>query len=76
MTDNKIIKIEDSFYITSQNLEKAQELIADYIKKNGSIKVGDAGKILDSSRKHMIPFLEYLDLIHFTKREENERVLY
>ncbi|MEY2194961.1 selenocysteine-specific translation elongation factor [Neobacillus sp. BF23-41] len=37
-------------------------------------EVGDAKDVLELSRKYMIPFLEKLDALGFTKRVENKRV--
>ena len=46
-----------------------------HLKSEGSITVADARTMFDSSRKFLLPLLEYLDQQQITRRVGDERVL-
>ncbi|GAG38002.1 unnamed protein product, partial [marine sediment metagenome] len=52
-----------------------RERVADLIASERSVTVAQVREALDSSRKYVVPFLEHLDRIGFTKRVGDRRVL-
>jgi len=76
LSQNEIIKISEDMFVEKSNYEFAKKAISDKIKENGEIKLGEVSTLLDSSRKFMVPFMEYLDKIKFTIRRDDGRVLY
>ena len=76
LSQNEIIKITEEMYIEKSNFEFAKKAISEKINTSGEIKLGEVSTILDSSRKFMVPFMEYLDKIKFTVRSGDARVLY
>lgn len=70
-----IIKVATDIYFHRKALERAQELVASFIKNNGSITVAQARDLLKTSRKYAVPLMEYFDKIKFTKRIGDERFL-
>ena len=71
-----LIEIEKSLYIHAKALEELKGLVAGFIKEKGSITVADLRDLVNTSRKYAVPLLEYLDRVHFTRREGDRRVLH
>ncbi|MEK7368475.1 MAG: SelB C-terminal domain-containing protein, partial [Planctomycetota bacterium] len=46
------------------------------IRERGSITAAEFRDLVGTSRKYVIPLLEYFDRIHLTKRVGDKRVLY
>ena len=76
LSQNEIIKISEDMFVEKSNFEFAKKEITNKINTNGEIKLGEVSTLLDSSRKFMVPFMEYLDKIKFTVRNGDARVLY
>ncbi|MCW3099664.1 MAG: selenocysteine-specific translation elongation factor SelB, partial [Chthonomonadaceae bacterium] len=55
--------------------EKLQKIVRDHIAVHGTISVGELRDLTASNRKFALQALEYLDVIHFTRRQGDERVL-
>lgn len=70
-----IVKIDEDFYIAKESLEKGKDLIKAEILKNGTLKLGRISELLGSSRKYVVPIMEYLDKTGFTKRNGDVREL-
>ena len=71
----ELIYIGEGITLHKDNLEKVKNLVINYIKENGSINIGQLKELIDSSRKYLVPILEYLDREKVTKRVEDKRVL-
>jgi selenocysteine-specific elongation factor len=77
LIDNEIlIKLNEDCTLLKEDYEEAKSKIRDYILENGSISAATAREFLESNRKYTIAILEHLDSIKFTKRVENDRVMY
>ncbi len=74
--ENKLIKLDDEYCITKEMLDEAQKILINIIEKEGSITAAKYRDDLNTNRKNTITLLEYFDKIKFTKRRENERILY
>ena len=66
--------------LKQQNLHSSsgsdlREKVKDFITKNQSLAPTDMKTLFGVSRKYAIPYLEYLDRIHFTVRVDNVRKL-
>ncbi|MEH7346359.1 selenocysteine-specific translation elongation factor [Bacillus sp. JJ1532] len=73
LTDiEEVISLDEQFYWHAEHFNKAVEQLR--ARTTIEFEVGDAKDILDLSRKYMIPFLEKLDSLGYTKRVENKRV--
>ena len=71
----KVIKVNESVvFAASAYREMADKIIA-HLGANGSITVAEARTMFNSSRKYMLPLLEYLDQQRVTRRVGDERVL-
>lgn len=70
------IKIGKEFFLLNKVFLFSKEKIINFIKEKGSIKLNEARDILHSSRKYVLPFLEYLDYKKITKRQDDIRILF
>ncbi len=68
-------KISPEFLILKESIESAQKLVSGYIVSHGGITPAEARDLLKTSRKYIIPLLEYMDQIRLTKREGDRRIL-
>ncbi len=71
---DRLVKISDAVYFHKTALEEAQKRLIDHLESNGSVTLGDFRALLDTSRKYVIPLLEYFDQIKITKRDGDKRV--
>lgn len=72
----ELVKVADDMYFHQAALEAAKERLAAYIKEHGSVTLAEARDLLGSSRKYVLPLLEYFDQVKFTRRIGDKRVLY
>jgi selenocysteine-specific elongation factor len=76
MDNEELIKVAEDCIFTKEHYENSKELVYNYIKENGSIAASTAREVFDTSRKFAVALLEHFDGIKFTKRVENDRVLF
>ncbi|WP_108669289.1 selenocysteine-specific translation elongation factor [Peribacillus acanthi] len=67
----KLVELDEKFFWTSEIFKQAVVKLKD--EKDNGFTVGEAKDILGLSRKYMIPFLEKMDQLKLTKREDNLR---
>lgn len=73
--EGRLARIKDDLYITGELEKELREKVKDFITKNQSLAPTDMKTLFGVSRKYAIPYLEYLDRIHFTVRVDNVRKL-
>ena len=71
----KVVKVNESVVFSASAYEQLVESIKNHIISQGSITVADARTMFDTSRKYILPLLEYLDQQRITQRIGDERVL-
>jgi len=71
----ELIKLTPEFYLLSETLDSAKEAIAGFIRAHGLMSPAQARDLLKTSRKYIIPLLEFLDRARFTKRAGEGRLL-
>jgi len=71
----KVVKVNESVIFTSTSYQTMTGQITAYLREKGSITVAEARTLFNSSRKYMLPLLEYLDQQRITRRVGDERVL-
>ena len=57
------------------NIEKAQEILINYLKENGVIRLGEFREMINSTRKFATPILVYFDQNGITERDGEIRRL-
>lgn len=71
-----LVKVSEGLYFSQEAVAQAKERVAALIQARGSVELAAVRDALGSSRKYVLPLLEYFDQIHFTKRIGDKRVLY
>ena len=71
----KVVKVNESVIFASSAYQRMTEQITAHMQDKGSITVAEARTLFNSSRKYMLPLLEYLDQHRITRRVGDERVL-
>lgn len=75
INEDILVKVSDDLMFHRDNFEKAKELLIEYLKQNKEITLAEYRDLLSTSRKYVVPLLEFFDSIKLTKRVENKRVL-
>ncbi|MBI4566638.1 MAG: selenocysteine-specific translation elongation factor [Planctomycetes bacterium] len=70
-----VAQLKDGVLFHRETVEEAKRTLAHAIRERGSIEAAQVRDLIGTSRKFVIPLLEHLDDIGFTKRIENRRVL-
>lgn len=76
LDEGDLIKLNEDCTLLKEDYDRAKEIVVKYITENGSISASSAREVFDTNRKYAVAILEHLDSIKFTKRVENDRVLY
>jgi selenocysteine-specific elongation factor len=72
----KVVRVTDNIIFTAEAYREMLTGIADRIKENGQISLGEVRDMFGTSRKYVQALLEYLDRERITKRIGDDRVLY
>lgn len=76
LKEREEIMILDELVFLKSAIEHAKQVVIEEIGKNGKIEIRTARELLESSRKYVVPILEYLDREMVTKRSGDVRILY
>ncbi|MHC4698548.1 MAG: selenocysteine-specific translation elongation factor [Planctomycetota bacterium] len=71
----ELVQIGGKLYLHADVERQLCAKVSELIQRQGSVTVAEVREELRSSRKFVVPFLEYLDRVGFTKRIEDRRVL-
>lgn len=71
----EVVKVNESVVFAAAAYRDMTERIVAHLEREGSITVADARTLFDTSRKYILPLLEYLDQQRVTRRVGDERVL-
>ena len=75
MDEEKVVKVNESVVFSAAAYSSMVERIVAHTREQGKITVADVRDMFNSSRKYVLPLLEYLDQEHITRRQGDERVL-
>ncbi|MCE7874434.1 hypothetical protein DYH09_29240, partial [bacterium CPR1] len=70
------VKVAPNLVFLEETLARARELLAEAIRQGGPLGASEAREVLGTTRKFLIPMLEYFDRMHFTQRDGDKRILY
>lgn len=76
LVENGEWSLVEGMYFTVYDLEKARRELVDLLNAKGEISVGDVREVWGTSRKYIVPLLEYFDQKKVTKRVGDKRILY
>jgi selenocysteine-specific elongation factor len=72
---DEVVKVGEGLYFHRSALEKAERMLREYLEKHGKVTVSQFRDLIGSSRKYVVPLLEYFDSKRVTRRMGDERVL-
>ena len=70
-----VVKVNETVVFTTAAYDDMVARIVVHLEQNGSVTVAAAREIFGTSRKYVLPLLEYLDQQRVTRRVGDERVL-
>lgn len=70
-----LVKITPEILFHQTALRMIESLLTDYLKKHGQVTVAEVRDLLKSSRKYVVPLLEYFDTKRITTRRGDYRIL-
>ena len=70
-----IINLSRTIYVNRQWFEKSKEIILKHFNHNDKLDIQTTKKLLNTSRKLTVAFLEKLDSDNITRRLDNQRIL-
>ena len=73
--EKRLVKTKEKIFFHALNLSKAEERLKEFLEKNREITAAQFRDLLNISRKHAIPLLEYFDTKRLTLRVGDKRVL-
>ncbi len=73
---NYLIKIDQNFYLTPELVAEAKAKTQEFLQQQETLAVSEAREIFQTSRKYLLPLLEYLDRQKVTRRQGEVRVAY
>ena len=71
----EVVKVNESVVFTAAAYDDMVARIVSHMQANGSATVADVRSIFGTSRKYVLPLLEYLDQQRVTRRVGDDRVL-
>lgn len=71
----ELVVIAPDLYLQVEVEKQLRTKVAELIARVGPVSVAQVREALESSRKFVVPFVEYLDRVGFTKRQGDQRVL-
>jgi selenocysteine-specific elongation factor len=71
----EIVEISREIVVLREAAEQMQNTVADFLSENGSATASQLRQKIGTTRRVIIPFLEYLDRTGVTRRIGDERVL-
>ena len=70
-----IARLKDEVLFHRDTIEEAKRIVGQAIRERGAIEAAQVRDLTGTTRKYVIPLLEHLDDVGFTRRVENRRVL-
>ena len=73
--EGKVVKVSESVVFAASAYQEMVEKVIAHARETGKITVAEGRDLFNTSRKYVLPLLEYLDQQHVTRRVGDERVL-
>ena len=73
--DGRAVQVSSGLYFSREAVAQARATIEEHLRTHGSVLAREARDLLGTSRKFVVPLLEYFDAQGVTRRQGDERVL-
>ncbi len=74
-SEGQLLRLGPDLHFDAQAVADAREKVVGHLREHGTILAKDARDLVGSSRKYILPLLEYFDQQGITKRDGDIRVL-
>lgn len=74
-SEGQLLRLGPDLHFDAQAVADARDAVVSHIREHGPILTKDARDLVGSSRKYILPLLEYFDQQGITKRDGDVRVL-
>ena len=74
VSTGKIVRIGPDLLFLGEQIAQAKHLLSQHFQTHPEISVGEVSSLLGSTRKYVVPLLEYFDREGFTERREDVRI--
>ncbi len=71
----EVVEFRGGILLTTKDFEEVKKTVLEHLREKGKATAGELRKLLNTSRKYMIPVLEKLDELKITAREGDYRRL-
>ena len=71
----EVVRISGGVYAASDRLSAMKRRLREHFQEHPQLTASQARELLETNRKYIIPFLEYLDSVGFTRRQGDVRAL-
>ncbi len=71
----RLVKVGVDLYFHKPAMDRARQIVIEFITKEGKLESVDFKYLLDTSRKYAIPLLDYFDKIGLTRQVNHTRYL-
>jgi selenocysteine-specific elongation factor len=71
----RLVYIDDGYLIHNDWVQKAREILLKHFQTKSELTVGEFRDYLETSRKYVVPLLNYFDQQGITTRQEDIRIL-
>ena len=72
---HRLVRVEGGLHFHQDAIEKAREILVDYLQKEGRLESVKFKYLVDTTRKFALPLLDHFDHIGVTRRSGNTRHL-
>jgi selenocysteine-specific elongation factor len=73
--EGQIVRVSDDVVFSRRAVDEAIERLRSYLRANPTLTVAAARDVLGSSRRYVLPLLEWLDAQKVTRRVGDDRIL-
>jgi selenocysteine-specific elongation factor len=73
--DGRVVQVARDLYFSKDTIDLARAAIEGYLRENPTMLAKDARDFLGTSRKYVVPLLEYFDAQGLTERDGDARAL-
>jgi len=70
-----LVEIDGTIFLAAEHEADLRRAVRELIQQSGAVTVANVRQRLESSRKYVVPFMEYLDRIGVTVRQGDLRIL-
>jgi selenocysteine-specific elongation factor len=75
VSEGKVVRLGPDLHFAATAVDEAKRRIVEFLEKNGTMLAKDARDVTGTSRKYIVPLLEYFDSRGVTKRDGDVRTL-